>query len=65
MVIFLPDTFSQVPESMSYQAVLRDEFNHLVTNQNIGMQISILQGSADGAVVYSNVSSLAATLTVW
>ena len=52
MVIFLPDTFSQVPESMSYQAVLRDEFNHLVTNQNVGMQISILQGSADGAVVY-------------
>jgi hypothetical protein len=37
-------TFSQSPEKMSYQAVVRDANNTLVTSQIIGMQISILQG---------------------
>jgi hypothetical protein len=37
---------------MSYQAVVRDGSNNLVTNTAVGMQISILQGSATGAVVY-------------
>jgi len=37
---------------MSYQAVVRDATDNLVTNTNIGMQISILKGSATGTVVY-------------
>jgi hypothetical protein len=37
---------------MSYQAVIRDNSNALVTNQIVGMQISILQGSANGTAVY-------------
>jgi hypothetical protein len=37
-------TFGQAPEKMSYQAVLRDANNVLVVNQQVGMQISVLQG---------------------
>ena len=39
-------SFAQAPEKMSYQAVVRDADNALVTNQQVGMQISILQGSS-------------------
>ncbi len=46
---------AQAPEKMSYQAVIRDASNALVTNQDIGMQISILQGDASGAAVYVEV----------
>ena len=45
-------TFAQAPEKMSYQAVVRNTTNNLVTNQAVGMQISILQGSATGTAVY-------------
>ena len=44
--------FAQAPEKMSYQAVIRDSNDDLVKNQTVGMQISILQGSASGTAVY-------------
>jgi hypothetical protein len=44
--------FAQAPEKMSYQAVLRDASNVLLTNQGVGMQISILQGTITGTAVY-------------
>ncbi len=44
--------FAQSPELMSYQAVVRDAANKLVSNGPIGMSISILQGSATGMIVY-------------
>lgn len=43
---------AQSPEKMSYQAVIRNSSNELVINQAVGMQISILQGTADGTPVY-------------
>jgi uncharacterized protein (TIGR02145 family) len=49
--------WAQSPEKMSYQAVIRDADNNLVTNQPTGMQISILQGSANGAAVYVETQS--------
>jgi hypothetical protein len=51
-VILTASTFAQPPEKMSYQAVVRNASDNLVTNQSIGMQISILQGSASGTAVY-------------
>tara|TARA_R110002126_G_C10432881_1_gene498289 strand:+ start:374 stop:1015 length:642 start_codon:yes stop_codon:yes gene_type:complete len=42
--LFSAITFGQTPEKMSYQAVLRDANNTLIVNQQVGMQISILQG---------------------
>ena len=47
----------QTPDKMSYQAVIRDTEGNLVTDQEIGMQISILQGSADGTVVYTETQT--------
>ena len=44
--------FAQAPEKMSYQAVVRNTTNNLVVSQSVGMQISILQGSATGTAVY-------------
>ncbi len=45
-------SIAQVPDKMSYQAVIRDTEGNLVTGQEIGMQISILQGTADGTAAY-------------
>jgi hypothetical protein len=44
--------YAQVPQKMSYQAVIRNTSNILVTNTTVGMQISILQGSPTGTPVY-------------
>ena len=44
--------FAQAPQKMSYQAVIRDGSNALVQSQSVGMQVSILQGSASGTAVY-------------
>jgi hypothetical protein len=44
--------FAQTPEKMSYQAVIRNSSNELLTNQAVNMRISILQGSTSGTAVY-------------
>jgi len=44
---------AQVPEKMSYQAVIRDNKNELVCNQLIAMQISVIKDASDGEIVYS------------
>ncbi|WP_428224330.1 beta strand repeat-containing protein [Flavobacterium sp.] len=43
----------QAPNKMSYQAVIRDASNNLLTNTLIGTKVSVLQGSSAGTVVYS------------
>ena len=50
-------TFAQAPSKMSYQAVVRDALDVLVTNQAVGMQVSILQGSFTGTPVYVETHS--------
>jgi hypothetical protein len=49
---------AQAPEKMSYQAVVRNTTNNLVVNQNIGMQISILQGSSTAMPIYVEKQTL-------
>jgi hypothetical protein len=51
-VLLTAPVLAQSPEKMSYQAVIRNSSNVLVTNTTVGMQISILQGSATGTAVY-------------
>jgi uncharacterized protein (TIGR02145 family) len=43
---------AQAPLKLSYQAVIRNSSNQLVTTSNIGMQVSILQGSAEGTALF-------------
>ena len=47
--------FSQVPQTISYQAVVRGGNDQLLTNKQISVQISILQGSANGERIYVEV----------
>jgi hypothetical protein len=55
---FLPQQASaQAPEKMSFQAVVRDAGNSLVTGQTVRMQLSILQGSFTGTAVYVETQS--------
>ena len=51
-LLMTASVWAQAPEKMSYQAVVRDAGNALVTTQAVGMQISILQGGATGTAVY-------------
>ncbi|WP_163714518.1 hypothetical protein [Mangrovibacterium lignilyticum] len=44
--------WAQSPAKMSYQAVIRNNSDELVTNQSIGMKISILQWYVTGQPVY-------------
>ena len=44
--------FAQAPDKMSYQAVVRDAAGELVSDQSVGMRISILQTTATGTAVY-------------
>ena len=52
------NSFSQAPESVKYQAVVRDGSNLIVTNQSIGVQLRILEGSPSGTAVYTETFSV-------
>jgi len=49
--------YAQVPQKMSYQAVIRGNNGQLITNQTVGMQISILQDSITGISVYTETQT--------
>ena len=51
-IVITSAVFAQAPSKMSYQAVVRDAGDELVTSQAVGMQLSIVQGSVSGTVVY-------------
>ncbi len=44
--------WAQSPEAFKYQSVVRDASQNVIPNQAVGMQLTILQGSASGSVVY-------------
>ena len=51
-ILLTASLYAQAPEKMSYQAVIRNTSNNLVTGKEVGMKISILQGSISGIAVY-------------
>jgi hypothetical protein len=50
---FLPSLWAQSPQKMSYQAVVRNSSDKLVTDKVVGMKISILKGAKIGTAVYT------------
>lgn len=44
-ILLTSSVIAQAPQKMSYQAVIRNAGNTLVTNHSVGMKISILQGT--------------------
>ena len=51
-VLLTATIWAQAPQKMSYNAVIRNANNNLVTNTTVAMKISILQGSVSGTAVY-------------
>jgi len=56
-VLLTATLWAQSPEKMSYQAVIRNSSDALVTNTQIGMEINIRQGSQTGTIVYTETQS--------
>jgi hypothetical protein len=48
---------AQSPEKMSYQAVIRNSSDVLLTNTPIGIEINIRQGSPSGTIVYTETQT--------
>lgn len=51
-------SYSQAPESFSYQAVIRDAGNTIINNQAIGMRLTLQQGSIGGLAVYTETFAI-------
>jgi len=47
--------YSQLPQNFSYQAIVRGANNALLSNQKLGIKISLLKGTENGQSVYSEV----------
>lgn len=45
--------FGQTPQKMQYQAVARDNSGTIIANQAVNFKISIVSGSANGTVEYT------------
>jgi hypothetical protein len=50
--------FAQAPQKFSYQAVVRDQNSALITNQKVGVKISVLQNSIQGTAVYEETHNV-------
>jgi hypothetical protein len=55
--LFTSSIWAQVPQKMSYQAVIRNSSNVLVSNTTVGVKISVVQGTATGTAVYVETHS--------
>ena len=51
-LLITASVYAQTPQSMSYQAVVRNASNALVQEGAVGVRISILQGTPTGTAVY-------------
>lgn len=49
--------YAQAPQRLSYQAIIRNAANILVSSSPVGMRVSILQGSAAGPSVYTETQT--------
>lgn len=43
---------AQAPQAFQYQAIARDNTGLPITNQNVGLRVSIISGSPTGAILY-------------
>ena len=50
-VFFSVAAFAQIPAAMNYQAVLRNASGAIMANQNVGVRISIINGTPTSTTV--------------
>ena len=51
-------TFSQAPEGINYQAVIRNSAGNLVASTTVSIRVQVRQTTATGTVVYQERHSL-------
>jgi hypothetical protein len=61
-VFFSAGLIAQIPSTISYQMVIRNSNDQLVTEQEIGVKITIIQGSASGTEVYAETHSISTNI---
>lgn len=57
-LLLCANLFAQAPQKINYQAVARNASGIPLINQNIGVRISILDGSVSGTAVYVETHSI-------
>nr|NQU91758.1 hypothetical protein [Bacteroidota bacterium] len=59
LILGLCSIFShaQIPQSFNYQAVVRDNTGEIISNQTVGIRISIHDATASGTIVYQETFS--------
>lgn len=56
-LLFAADVMAQVPQGFNFQAVARDANGELIANTELGVRVSVLQGSETGTAVYTEVQT--------
>jgi hypothetical protein len=44
--------FTQIASNMPYEVTLKNALGEVVPNQNVGIQLTVLQGTSDGTVLF-------------
>ncbi|MCE3278479.1 MAG: hypothetical protein K0S44_670 [Bacteroidetes bacterium] len=55
---FFLQSMAQSPQKMTYQAVVRNAANMLLTNSTVGVRVNIYQGSVSGTPVFTEVHTV-------
>ena len=58
IIVLSSKSYSQVPNNLSFQAVIRNASNQLVVSSPVGIRVSLLQGGANGTAVYSETHAV-------
>ena len=58
MMLLAMAAFAQVPQQFTYQAVVRNGAGTLITNQNVAVRLSVVQGTEHGNTVYSETQNV-------
>lgn len=53
LILLSINVMAQSPDKISYQAVVRNSSNALIVNQQVGVKVTLLQGTANGTAVYT------------
>ena len=57
-IVTFATLYAQAPQGFNYQASVRNAAGQLMTNRNVGVRISILQGSEMGTIIYQQEESV-------
>ncbi|WP_430933061.1 hypothetical protein [Saccharicrinis sp. 156] len=63
-ILIAPILYSEAPQKINYQAIIRDSDGHLMQNQEIGIEISIIENSEDGSIIYTETQTVTSNSNV-